>query len=50
MKNDKSINYYAVAFIDMLGQSNELRKLDTLPNMKDDKAIADFEKVINRTI
>lgn len=41
---------YAAAFIDILGQRNELARFPRLPDTSDEKAMAEFKKVLKGTV
>ena len=46
---EKHLNYYAVAFMDLLGQQKFLRNLNTLPDHKNKKEIDKFKPHIKNT-
>jgi hypothetical protein len=45
----KHIGYYLVAFVDLLGQQEQLRKLHRLPESGNDNELKSFKDIINST-
>lgn len=48
--NDLKMNWFCVAFIDLLGQRQEMLRLQTLPNENDEKQKQDFDRWIQKTL
>ena len=49
-KRERTAQYYAVAFIDLLGQRAELRKFGDLPDQRDENAMKEFMALYSRTV
>jgi len=49
-KHDRiDAGYYAVAFIDLMGQQDRLRQLKTIPNRDDHKEVTEFTEALRNT-
>ncbi len=48
-KENLNVGYYVVAFIDLLGQKERLKLIDTLPNQNDKQQMDEFLKKVRNT-